>query len=229
MIGKRNNIAFKSQRNIVKCSDFKYLIFDLLLSSILLLITAIPMIFIAVAIMILDGYPILYFQTRMGRAMNPFCIYKFRTMKMHTSNENSLTVGKDFRITKLGHCLRRFHLDELPQLFNIIMGEMSIIGPRPEIPEFIDVNNKIHQQILSVKPGLFDNATLNWIDEAKILGLVDNWQEYYRKIILPDKLNMSLNDIQNRSLLNNIKLIIKAVTYILLIYKTTKKLEVTNV
>ena len=87
-----------------------------------------------------------------------------KTISYYYSN---LTIDGDPRITNIGYWLRKYHLDELPQLFNILIGDMSFTGPRPEIPEFIDVNNPIHIKIASVRPGLFDNATLQWIDEEE--------------------------------------------------------------
>lgn len=200
----------------------KQRLFDLILSTICLILVAIPMSCIALTIRFIDGAPIFFRQTRIGRNMCPFRLYKFRTMKTSSENNNSLTIGKDARVTRLGHWLRKYHLDELPQLFNIFVGDMSFIGYRPELPEFIDPDNPIQRQVLLVRPGLFDSATLHWLDEAQILGQVDDWKEYYCKTILPDKLIRSLNDIKNRSVINNIRILRDALKLVLF-QRTVKK------
>lgn len=196
--------------------------FDLTLLTICLILVAIPMICIALTIRFIDGVPIFFCQTRIGRNMCPFHLYKFRTMKTSPENNNSLTIGKDARVTGLGCWLRKYHLDELPQLFNIFIGDMTFIGYRPEIPEFIDSDNPIQRQVLLFKPGLFDSATLQWLDEAHILAQVDDWKEYYCKTILPDKLIRSLNDIKNRSVINNIRILRDALKLVLF-QRTIKK------
>jgi HemK-related putative methylase len=118
-------------------------LFDLVVSAICLILGAVPMVAIGLAVRLLDGAPVFFCQTRVGRGMRPFRLYKFRTMKTSSECNHSLTVGDDSRITKLGFWLRKYHLDELPQLFNIFVGEMSFIGPRPEIPEFVDKNDPL--------------------------------------------------------------------------------------
>lgn len=185
----------------------KLRLFDLLLSTICLILAAIPMSYIAFSIKLLDGTPIFFCQTRLGRGMRPFSLYKFRTMYVSSEKNDSLTIEKDLRVTKLGNWLRKYHLDELPQLYNIFVGDMSFIGPRPELPKFVDLNNLIQQQVLSVRPGLFDSATLHWLNEGQILGQVEDWKEYYCKTILPEKLMQSLDDIKNRSVRNDIRIL----------------------
>ena len=136
---------------------------------------------------------------------------------MDTTDESSqfLTVGDDPRITISGRWLRRYHLDELPQLFNIFLGHMSFIGPRPEIPEFVDMNDPVQQQVYNVRPGLFDTATLEFIDEARILNEVEDWKQYYRNVILPKKLGLSLSYIKVRSVKMDLFLIYTMMTFIL--------------
>lgn len=197
---------------------------DIILSVITLPLCLIPIISIIFAIVLLEGFPVFFIQIRIGCGMHSFRMYQFRTMRMSTENNNLLTVGNDARITTLGHWLRKYHLDELPQLLNIIIGDMSFIGPRPEIPEFVDPNNPMQCEVLTVRPGLFDSATLYWINEAQILGQVEHWQEYYRRIILPDKLSRSLNDIKNRSVKTNLSLL-KQLLYLFLFHRLNKKYE----
>lgn len=190
-------------------------LFDLLFVSFCLVLAAFPMLFIALAIRVFDGTPVFWSQVRVGRGMQPFRLYKFRTMKVFAEHPRSLTVGMDPRITRLGYWLRRYHLDELPQLFNILKGDMSFIGPRPEIPEFVDLQDPIQVQVLQFLPGLFDDATLYWLNEAQILGQVEDWKEYYCQVILPDKLKRSLNCMQTRSLKNDFRLTMKAISLLL--------------
>ena len=190
-------------------------LFDLALSIILLIIFSIPMILIWLTIRIVDDPPILFRQIRIGRFLKPFRIIKFRTMRTTDQSNQFLTVGDDPRITISGRWLRRFHLDELPQLFNIFLGHMSFIGPRPEIPEFVDINDPVQQQVYNVRPGLFDTATLEFIDEAIILDEVEDWKEHYRNVILPEKLGLSLSYIKVRSIKRDLLLIYKMMTLIL--------------
>jgi len=200
-------------------------LFDFTLSIILLIIFCIPMILIWLTIRIVDDPPILFRQTRIGRFIKPFKIIKFRTMCTTDESSHFLTVGDDPRITISGRWLRRYHLDELPQLFNIFLGHMSFIGPRPEIPEFVDMNDPIQQQVYNVRPGLFDTATLEFIDEARILDEVEDWREYYRNVILPKKLELSLSYIKTRSVKSDIFLIHKMMT---IIFKGRKREEKKN-
>jgi lipopolysaccharide/colanic/teichoic acid biosynthesis glycosyltransferase len=186
-------------------------LFDLALSIILLIIIFVPMILIWLTIRTVDDPPTLFRQIRVGRFMKPFKIIKFRTMRTTDQSNQFLTVGDDPRITISGRLLRRYHLDELPQLFNIFLGHMSFIGPRPEIPEFVDINDSVHQQVYNVRPGLFDVATLHFLNEAKILSEVEDWREYYQNVILPKKLELSLNYIKTRSIKSDICLIYKII------------------
>jgi lipopolysaccharide/colanic/teichoic acid biosynthesis glycosyltransferase len=190
-------------------------ILSLAFALICLMLVAVPMLVIAVAIWIFDGRPIFFRQTRIGRDMKPFRIYKFRVMREQAPSAWAITIRDDPRITPVGLWLRRHHLDELPQLLNILRGEMSFVGPRPEIPEFVDTNDPIQQRVCQVRPGLFDSATLHWRDEAKMLDGMGDWQEYYRTVILPDKLQRSLQDIQVRSPVHNAQLLSKTILLVL--------------
>jgi len=194
-------------------------LFDLTLSAICLILLGIPMAVIGLTVRLVDGHPAFFCQTRIGRQMRPFRLYKFRTMRTFSKRNRPLTVGDDPRITRLGHWLRKHRLDELPQLFNIFLGEMSFVGPRPEVPEFVVRDDPIQQQVCQVRPGLFDGASLHWLDEEQILAQVEDWEEYYRKVILPDKLVHSLNYIKTRSVKSDIRLLWKA--FILIAFRIT--------
>jgi len=172
------------------------------------------MLFVALAILALDGPPVLFTQTRIGKGMRPFRIFKFRSMRPSRPGDHSLTRGADDRVTRLGRLLRRSHLDELPQLLNILLGQMSFIGPRPEIPEFVDVDDPLQREVLRVRPGLVDRASLHWVDEASVLGQLEDWRRYYREVILPDKLTRSLRGIHERSLKNDLVLLLETIAVI---------------
>jgi len=180
---------------------------DLFLAMVCLAVAAIPMAVIALAIRIFDGAPVLFGQERIGRGLAAFPVCKFRTMAPAGPRDDSITVAGNQRITRLGAWLRRYRLDELPQFFNILAGEMSFIGPRPEIPEFVDPDNPVQREVCRVRPGLIDSATLHWLDEAEVLAGADDWKEYYRTVVVPDKLARSLADIGTRSLGNDLKLL----------------------
>ena len=129
-----------------------------------------PALAVAAVVIVFDsGYPIFFTQTRVGRNGRPFLLLKFRTMYAD-SGGTLLSLHRDPRITRLGHFLRASKVDELPQLFNILCGSMSFIGPRPEVPLFVDRSHPIWRRILSVRPGLFDPAYLAWRNEARILS-----------------------------------------------------------
>lgn len=181
---------------------------DLVLAVLGLVLLAVPMAAIALAIRLMNGRPVLFVQTRVGRKFRPFQLLKFRTMAAPRPGSRSITVGEDPRTTPLGRRLRRYHLDELPQLLNILRGDMSFIGPRPEIPEFVDDGDPVQIEVYGVRPGLFDSATLHWLDEHEILGQVDNWEDFYHNVVLPDKLARSLSDIRNRSFRRDVGLML---------------------
>jgi len=185
-------------------------LFDLTLAAVLLVLAAIPMAVIALIVKFQDGSPVLFRQIRIGRGMRPFRLVKFRTMRSAGSGDASVTVGADPRITGLGCWLRKYRLDELPQLLNILVGQMSFVGPRPEIPEFVDADNLIQHVVCQVRPGLVDPASIYWLGEAQLLGQVENWREYYRTVILPDKLARSLDYLNNRSMQSDVKLLWRA-------------------
>lgn len=185
-------------------------LFDIVLAATFLLITVVPMVLIALAVWFLDGLPVLFHQTRVGRAFKPFQLHKFRTMVPGPAGTAQLTVGCDPRITPLGAWLRQWHLDELPQLWNILVGEMSFVGPRPEMPEYVDKDDPVQQAVYGVRPGLLDPATLCWLDEPERLASVADWRGYYVNVVLPDKLERSLEYIRRRSLGSDLALLIRA-------------------
>jgi|SRR5687767_2392571 lipopolysaccharide/colanic/teichoic acid biosynthesis glycosyltransferase len=153
--------------------------------------------------------PVFFKQKRIGRGFRPFWIYKFRTMRQHAPEAMPLTVGADTRITRAGHFLRRSKIDELPQLFNIFIGDMTLVGPRPEVPCYVEAFHRDYEEILTVRPGLTDLASLKYRDEARLLGQsADPEQEYLRRV-LPDKIRLGKEYIHRSSLAFDLSLILK--------------------
>ncbi len=146
--------------------------------------------------------PVLFRQTRIGRSFRPFSIFKFRTMVMDAPTRGgAITIGRDARITRVGRVLRRTKLDELPQLLNILRGEMSFVGPRPEVPHYVELFHADFSEILNVRPGLTDLASLKYIDEAAVLQRVDQPEVEYLNRILPEKLALAKLYVRHGSLL----------------------------
>jgi lipopolysaccharide/colanic/teichoic acid biosynthesis glycosyltransferase len=152
---------------------------------------------IAMALVFEDGKPILFRQVRVGRFGGRFTMYKFRSMRARPGLP--LTCKGDPRVTRVGRFLRACKLDELPQLWNIVRGEMAWIGPRPEVPEFVDMNDPLWQQVLRMRPGLADAASIAFRDEEQLLATVPDPQDYYRREILPRKLRLSIEHSIRRS------------------------------
>jgi lipopolysaccharide/colanic/teichoic acid biosynthesis glycosyltransferase len=151
--------------------------------------------------------PVLFKQQRVGKGFRPFWIYKFRTMKVDPDGGPVLTIGADRRITRAGALLRRSKIDELPQLINILKGDMTIVGPRPEVPRYVEAFHRDYEEILKVRPGLTDLASLKYRDESALLGQSDDPEEEYLRRILPDKIRLAKDYIHRSSLRFDINLI----------------------
>ncbi|HBP88078.1 MAG TPA: hypothetical protein DD706_10325, partial [Nitrospiraceae bacterium] len=145
--------------------------------------------------------PVLFRQVRVGRGFRQFCLYKFRTMGHDASGRGGeLTIGEDPRVTRIGRFLRQFKLDELPQLFNVLIGDMSLVGPRPEVPYYVEKFREDYQDVLTVRPGLTDLASLKYIDEQVLLGKVAKPEDEYTSKILPEKIRLARLYIEHASL-----------------------------
>ena len=180
-------------------------------SALLVLITLLPLFSIIGFLIIIDSKGgIIYYQERVGRNLKPFLLYKFRTMKKD-SKGLKITVGKDPRITTIGHVLRKYKLDELPQLINIIKGDMSVVGPRPETPNYVVLYTLSQQRVLDVRPGLTDYASLEFIDENKVLSTYDDPEKAYIEKIMPAKLSLNLKYIKEHSFWVDLKIIFKTI------------------
>ncbi|MCF0147264.1 MAG: sugar transferase, partial [Clostridium sp.] len=150
-------------------------IFDFLVSLLGIVILSPVFIIVSIAIKIDSKGSILFLQKRVGKDGREFNIYKFRTMVTDAEKlGKQITIGNDSRITKVGAFLRKFKIDELPQLFNVLLGDMSLVGPRPEVPKYVALYNDEQKKVLSIRPGITDMASLRYKDENDILGKVDN-------------------------------------------------------
>lgn len=196
-------------------------IFDIFFSIVALLLFLPFGIIIFILISVESKGGVFYFQERIGKNGVPFKLFKFRTMKSNADKEGKLTIGmKDSRITKIGYYLRKFKLDEFPQFINVLIGEMSVVGPRPEVKEYVDLYNKEQQQILNVKPGITDFASLEYFDENRLLGESTNPRETYINEIMPAKIELNKKYIQNPRLLVDIKIIFQTFKKIINRYKS---------
>ena len=159
-----------------------------------------------------DSYgPIFFRQVRVGLNGKHFKIIKFRTMVPEAEHLGlKITVGGDPRITRLGHFLRKYKFDELPQLFNVLMGEMSLVGPRPEVPEYVELYPaEVRKKVLSVKPGITDLASLEYKDENDLLKNAENPREVYIHEIMPHKLTYYLQYVEKHNIMSDLVIIIR--------------------
>ncbi|SMP14005.1 Sugar transferase involved in LPS biosynthesis (colanic, teichoic acid) [Desulfurobacterium pacificum] len=177
------------------------------------LIILFPMfIVIAVLIKIEDGGRVFFRQTRVGQNGKLFKIYKFRTMVENAEKMGAqVTKGDDPRITKIGKILRKYKLDEFPQLINVVKGEMSLVGPRPEVPKYVKFFEEDYKEILRVKPGITDYASLEYKDENELLRGVDDPERVYLEKILPEKIKYYKRYLKEISFLTDLKLILKTI------------------
>ncbi len=185
---------------------------DLTLGLLLLALAAPLMGFIAIAVRWHDGGPVFYRQERIGRHGKPFTIFKFRSMRMNNAGAQITRSGDD-RITPIGRVLRRYKLDELPQLWNVVRGDMSLVGPRPEVPRFVDSADPVWRAVHRVRPGITDLATLVYRDEEQVLAQFDDPERGYREAVLPAKLKLNLEYLERRTAARDLKLLALTIRY----------------
>ncbi len=174
------------------------------------------MLIIAICVLLSGPGGVFFCQVRVGKGEQPFEILKFRTMRPDSEKTGQLTVGgRDPRITRVGYTLRQFKLDELPQLFNVLAGQMSIVGPRPEVPKYVELYTPEQRKVLTVRPGITDYASIQYFDENEILGNTSNPEQEYIKTIMPAKLKLNLAYIENHSLAQDFKILLKTALRIL--------------
>ena len=173
------------------------------------LLTISPILFIISILIKIDSRgTIFYLQYRIGKNQKEFKLIKFRTMSANSDKKGLLTIGnKDSRITKIGYYLRKYKLDELPQLINIIKGDMSFVGPRPEVKKYVDLYSPEQKKILSIKPGITDYASIEYVNENEILAKSDEPEHTYINKVMPHKLKLNLKYINEMCLLVDLKII----------------------
>ncbi|NMF07010.1 sugar transferase [Clostridium beijerinckii] len=187
-------------------------IFDLICSTLGLIVLSPILIVIAIRIKTDSDGPVFFKQIRIGEKNKEFEILKFRTMVVDAEKlGRQITVGNDSRITKIGAFLRKYKLDELPQLINVFKGDMSLVGPRPEVPRYVNMYNEEQRRVLEVKPGITDLASIRYRDENDLLGEAENPDDFYINTIMPDKLALNLEYINKNNIFLDIYIILKTI------------------
>ena len=183
-------------------------LFDIIFSALGLLLLSPVFLILYVLIRLESKGGGFYVQERIGKDGKPFGLYKFRSMRTGSDKKGLITVGeKDERITRLGFFIRRYKLDELPQLWNVLKGDMSLVGPRPEVRKYVEMYTEEQRQVLSVKPGITDYASIQYVNENEILGNASDPDKVYIEQVMPDKIHLNMKYIRNRSILEYFKII----------------------
>lgn len=168
-------------------------LFDVLAAVLGLILLGPLFLVVAAAIAVEDGAPVFFRQQRVGRAGRPFQLWKFRTMRVDAERiGGQLTVGHDPRITRVGRWLRRTKIDELPQLINVLRGEMSLVGPRPEVPRYVAMYSPEQRAVLDELPGITDPASLRYYDEGAVLATATDPERHYISHVMPEKIRLNL-------------------------------------
>jgi len=186
--------------------------FDFILSLVGLVVLAPIFIVLVIWIKIDSKGPVFYKQVRVGQNGIDFGLFKFRSMVGDADKKGFITVGgRDPRITHSGYFIRKYKLDELPQLINVLVGDMSLVGPRPEVRKYVDLYTDEQQKVLSVKPGITDYASIEYVDENEILGKSSDPEKVYIEEIMPEKIKYNMKYINNKSLFEYFKIILLTV------------------
>lgn len=185
-------------------------LFDFFASFFLLIILFVPSLIIGIVICCTSKGGAFFIQQRVGRYGKPFEIVKFRTMKVNSEGDQHITCKNDSRVTKVGKFLRKTHLDEFPQLLNVICGQMSFVGTRPEVKQFVDQYHNEWYSTLLMRPGITSTASYSCDDEAKELE-GDNANEIYLQKVLPYKMSLNIKDIEKASLFRDVSILWKTV------------------
>jgi lipopolysaccharide/colanic/teichoic acid biosynthesis glycosyltransferase len=191
-------------------------LFDIFFSIVGLTILLPLFLVIALVIAIESKGGVFYFQHRVGKNNIDFKLYKFRTMFVNSDKSGLITVGmRDSRITKVGYILRKYKFDELPQLLNVLQGTMSFVGPRPEVRKYVELYNDDQLNVLKVKPGITDYASIEYSNENELLGNASDPDQLYVEVIMPAKLSLNLKYIQEISIATDVKLILQTIKKII--------------
>lgn len=187
-------------------------LFDIVCSFFGLVFLSWLFVFVALWVGLSSRGGVFYRQRRVGRCNRDFTIYKFRSMRVNSDSQGLLTIGgRDGRITKAGVFIRKYKLDELPQLFNVLRGDMSFVGPRPEVRKYVELYTEEQKKVLTVRPGITSLSSIKYRNENEILSRNDNPEQYYIDVIMQDKLAIELDYLEQRSLLTDIKVIFQTI------------------
>lgn len=190
-------------------------LFDIFFSFLGLILLLPFLVLIALFIKLSSNGPVLYKQSRIGLNVAEFNVFKFRTMRMNSDKLGLITVGgRDPRVTPIGYYLRKYKLDELPQLINVLIGNMSLVGPRPEVKKYVDLYTIEQRKVLSIRPGITDWASIYYRDENVILGDSSDPEKDYIEKVMPDKLDYNQIYIQNYGVLEYFKIIFSTLWHI---------------
>ncbi|MFM2227722.1 MAG: putative undecaprenyl-phosphate galactose phosphotransferase [Bacteroidota bacterium] len=191
-------------------------LFDILFSATLILVLFPLGIVVSIWIVLDDFGSPFFIQQRVGLNGKNFGLLKFRSMRKNAESKGQLTVGmKDNRITRSGYFIRKYKIDELPQLVNVFLGEMSVVGPRPEVPKYVLLYNEEQQNVLSIKPGITDFASIEYVRENELLSQSTNPEKTYIEEIMPAKLSLNLKYVREQSFLTDMKIILQTIKAIL--------------
>lgn len=183
-------------------------LFDILASFIGLIIISPVFLILGIWIKLDSKGPVFYKQIRVGRGNKDFFLYKFRSMRVGADKDGLITVGgRDPRVTRSGYYIRKYKLDEFPQLINVLKGDMSLVGPRPEVRKYVEMYTPEQMHVLDVRPGITDLASIRYRNENELLEKAEDPDKYYIEVIMQDKLRINLEYVRNHSFLYDIKLI----------------------
>lgn len=183
-------------------------VFDWLFSLIFLIVLSPVFLILAVWIKLDSRGPVFYKQQRVGKDGKDFWLYKFRSMRVGSDKSGLLTVGgRDPRITSSGYFIRKYKLDEFPQLINVFLGEMSVVGPRPEVRKYVNLYNAEQLRVLSVRPGISDFASIRYRNENDLLEKAENPEQFYIDEVMPEKLRINLEYVEKANLATDIRII----------------------
>ncbi|WP_417007058.1 sugar transferase [Alistipes putredinis] len=190
--------------------------FDLIASSLGLLLLSPLFLMLAIWIKIDSEGPVFYRQVRVGKGNRDFRLFKFRSMRVGSDRKGLITVGgRDPRVTRSGYYIRKYKLDELPQLINVFTGDMSLVGPRPEVRKYVDLYTPEQMHVLDVRPGITDPATIRYRNENELLAQVEDPDRYYVEVIMQDKLQLNLEYVEKQSFRFDLQLIFKTFSEII--------------
>lgn len=187
-------------------------LFDVIASGFGLLVLSPLFLILAIWVKLDSPGPVFYRQIRVGRNNKDFKLFKFRSMRVGSDKKGLITVGgHDPRVTRSGYYIRKYKLDEFPQLINVFIGNMSLVGPRPEVRKYVDLYTPEQMRVLDVRPGITDMASICYRNENELLETVEDPETYYRTVIMQDKLRINLEYVKHHSFLGDIRLIFKTI------------------